>query len=127
MCIGVPIPEGQPTPQALTTNYEELKTRVDGGRFTQEEARVGSKRSAPDDECGGTQGGATPLETEKPYVRETGRALLFPGQAASMHTAVARAAPPVPKWEMSCVEAVMAHLERGCPISEAEVASILGR
>ena len=23
-----------------------------------------------------------------------------------MHTAVARAAPPVPKWEMSCVEAV---------------------
>ncbi|KAJ1465954.1 hypothetical protein T484DRAFT_1757049 [Baffinella frigidus] len=34
--------------QALTKNYEELKTRVDGGRFTNEDARVGSKRSAPE-------------------------------------------------------------------------------
>mgnify|MGYP000208490732 CR=1 FL=1 len=36
--------------QTLTKNYEELKTRVDGGRFTNEEARVGSKRSAPDEQ-----------------------------------------------------------------------------
>jgi hypothetical protein len=35
--------------QALHKNYEELKSRVDGGRFTQEEARVGSKRAAPDE------------------------------------------------------------------------------
>jgi uncharacterized coiled-coil protein SlyX len=32
--------------QALTKNYEELKTRVDGGRFAHEDARVGSKRAA---------------------------------------------------------------------------------
>jgi hypothetical protein len=35
--------------QALTKNYQELQTKVQGGRFTQEEARVGSKRSAPDE------------------------------------------------------------------------------
>ena len=43
--------------QALSKNYEELKTRVDGGRFLQEEARVGSKRPAPDEQphpMGGT-------------------------------------------------------------------------
>jgi len=32
--------------QALTKNYQELKTRVDGGRFVEEDARVGSKRPA---------------------------------------------------------------------------------
>jgi len=32
--------------QALTQNYNELKTRVGGGRFTDESSRVGSKRSA---------------------------------------------------------------------------------
>jgi hypothetical protein len=32
--------------QALNTRYQELQTRVDGGRFSQEEARVGSKRAA---------------------------------------------------------------------------------
>lgn len=36
--------------QTLSKNYEELKTRVDGGRFTNEDARVGSKRSAPDEQ-----------------------------------------------------------------------------
>jgi hypothetical protein len=35
--------------QALNKNYEELKTRLDGGRFAQEEARVGSKRAAPEE------------------------------------------------------------------------------
>jgi hypothetical protein len=35
--------------QALSKNYEELKSRVDGGRFTTEEARVGSKRAAPEE------------------------------------------------------------------------------
>ena len=30
--------------QALTRNYKELKTRVGGGRFTDESARAGSKR-----------------------------------------------------------------------------------
>jgi hypothetical protein len=35
--------------QALNTSYQELKTRVDGGRFSNEEARVGSKRSAADE------------------------------------------------------------------------------
>jgi hypothetical protein len=34
--------------QALNTTYQELKTRVDGGRFSNEEARVGSKRAAVD-------------------------------------------------------------------------------
>ena len=34
--------------QTLTANYQELKTRVEGGRFSQEDARVGSKRAAPD-------------------------------------------------------------------------------
>lgn len=45
--------------QALSKNYDELKTRVDGGRFTNEEARVGSKRSAPDEQpnpMGGSTG-----------------------------------------------------------------------
>ena len=32
--------------QALTQNYNELKTRVGGGRFVDESARVGSKRPA---------------------------------------------------------------------------------
>ena len=32
--------------QALTHNYKELKTRVGGGRFTDESARAGSKRPA---------------------------------------------------------------------------------
>jgi len=35
--------------QALNTTYQELKTRVDGGRFSNEEARVGSKRAAVDE------------------------------------------------------------------------------
>jgi hypothetical protein len=35
--------------QTLNKNYEELKTRVEGGRFTREEARVGDKRSAPEE------------------------------------------------------------------------------
>jgi vacuolar-type H+-ATPase subunit I/STV1 len=35
--------------QALNTRYQELQTRVDGGRFTQEDARVGSKRAAPEE------------------------------------------------------------------------------
>jgi hypothetical protein len=34
--------------QALHKNYEELKTRVEGGRFSHEDARVGSKRAAAD-------------------------------------------------------------------------------
>jgi hypothetical protein len=33
--------------QALTKNYQELQTRVGGGRFVEEDARVGSKRAAP--------------------------------------------------------------------------------
>jgi hypothetical protein len=48
--------------QALSKNYEELKTRVDGGRFTNEEARVGSKRPAPDEQpnpMGGSTGGTS--------------------------------------------------------------------
>jgi hypothetical protein len=44
--------------QALSKNYDELKTRVDGGRFTNEDARVGSKRSAPDEQPN-TMGGST--------------------------------------------------------------------
>jgi hypothetical protein len=43
--------------QALSKNYEELKTRVNGGRFTNEDARVGSKRAAADEQphpMGGT-------------------------------------------------------------------------
>ena len=44
--------------QTLTKNYKELKTRIHGGRFTHEEARVGSKRSAPDDEPIHPQGGS---------------------------------------------------------------------
>ena len=36
--------------QALAKNDEELKTRVEGGRFANEDARVGSKRSAPDEQ-----------------------------------------------------------------------------
>ena len=43
--------------QALAKNYEELKTRVDGGRFANEDARVGSKRSAPDEQPLHPQGG----------------------------------------------------------------------
>jgi hypothetical protein len=35
--------------QTLNKNYEELKTRVEGGRFSQEDARVGSKRAAPEE------------------------------------------------------------------------------
>jgi hypothetical protein len=35
--------------QALTKNYQELQTRVQGGRFAQEDARVGSKRAAPEE------------------------------------------------------------------------------
>jgi hypothetical protein len=35
--------------QALDKNYQELKTRVEGGRFSHEAARVGSKRAAPDE------------------------------------------------------------------------------
>jgi len=35
--------------QALTQNYNELKTRVGGGRFLEESARVGSKRSADEE------------------------------------------------------------------------------
>jgi hypothetical protein len=35
--------------QALTKNYQELQTRVQGGRFVEEEARVGSKRAAPEE------------------------------------------------------------------------------
>ena len=35
--------------QALNTRYQELQTRVDGGRFSQEDARVGSKRAAPEE------------------------------------------------------------------------------
>jgi hypothetical protein len=47
--------------QALTKNYQELQTRVEGGRFTQQEARVGSKRSAPDEplESNGVSASAT--------------------------------------------------------------------
>lgn len=41
--------------QALNTSYQELKTRVDGGRFSQEEARVGSKRAAPEAPLANTQ------------------------------------------------------------------------
>jgi hypothetical protein len=33
--------------QALTKNYQELQTRVGGGRFVEEESRVGAKRAAP--------------------------------------------------------------------------------
>jgi len=50
--------------QALSKNYEELKTRVDGGRFTNEEARVGSKRSAADEQphpMGGSTGGTSTI------------------------------------------------------------------
>jgi hypothetical protein len=36
--------------QTLTKNYQELQTRVAGGRFVDEEARVGSKRAAPAEE-----------------------------------------------------------------------------
>jgi hypothetical protein len=35
--------------QTLTQNYNELKTRVGGGRFSDESARIGSKRAATDD------------------------------------------------------------------------------
>jgi hypothetical protein len=35
--------------QTLNKNYEELKTRVEGGRFSHEDARVGSKRAAPEE------------------------------------------------------------------------------
>ena len=35
--------------QTLNTRYQELQTRVDGGRFSQEDARVGSKRAAPEE------------------------------------------------------------------------------
>jgi hypothetical protein len=45
--------------QALTQNYEELKTRVGGGRFSNEDARVGSKRGAAD-ETPLAGGGANP-------------------------------------------------------------------
>jgi len=34
---------------SVNTTYQELKTRVDGGRFSNEEARVGSKRAAADE------------------------------------------------------------------------------
>jgi hypothetical protein len=42
--------------QALTQNYQELQTRVEGGRFAQEDARVGSKRSAPEEPLHATGG-----------------------------------------------------------------------
>jgi hypothetical protein len=45
--------------QALSKNYEELKTRVDGGRFSHEEARVGSKRPAVDEPPQATGGGGS--------------------------------------------------------------------
>jgi hypothetical protein len=45
--------------QTLSKNYEELKTRVDGGRFSHEEARVGSKRPAVDEQPHPTGGGGS--------------------------------------------------------------------
>jgi len=45
--------------QTLSENYKDLQTRVQGGRFTQEEARVGSKRSAPEETLDATGGPST--------------------------------------------------------------------
>ena len=45
--------------QALSENYKDLQTRVQGGRFTQEEARVGSKRSAPEETLHPTGGSSS--------------------------------------------------------------------